>query len=49
MMAIEGDELTDVILEVLKTFTGLLFKVYQDQSDEKRQEIIEFIRGMAGE
>jgi|APGre2960657373_1045057.scaffolds.fasta_scaffold36423_3 hypothetical protein len=49
MIAIEGDELTDVILEVLKTFTGLLFKVYQDQSDEKRQEIIEFIRGMAGE
>lgn len=49
MIAIEGDELTDVMLEVLKTFTGLLFKIYQDQSDEKRQEIIGFIRGLAGE
>ena len=37
------------MLEVLKTFTHLLFKVYQDQSQEKRQEILEFIRGMAGE
>lgn len=48
MMAEQGDELSEVMLEVLKTFTHLLFKVYQDQSAEKRQEIIEFIRKMAG-
>lgn len=49
LMAAEGQELTEAMLEVLKTFTHLLFKVYQDQSPEKRQEILEFIRGMAGE
>ena len=49
MMLAEGAELNTVMLEVLKTFTHLLFKVYQDQSQEKRQEILEFIRGMAGE
>lgn len=48
LMAAEGSELTEVMLEVLKTFTGLLLKVYQDQSPDKRQEILEFIRGMAG-
>jgi hypothetical protein len=49
MMAAEGEELPQVMLEVLKTFTHLLFKVYQDQSQEKRQEILEFIRGLSKE
>lgn len=49
MIAIEGEELTEIMIEVLKTFTGLLFKIYQDQPDDKRQEILGFIRGLAGE
>lgn len=49
MIMEDGHELTEVMLEVLKTFTHLLFKVYQDQSAEKRLEILEFIRRMAGE
>ncbi len=48
MMAIDGEGLTETMLEVLKTFTGLLFRVYEDQSQEKREEILEFIRGLAG-
>lgn len=45
----EGNELTEVMLEVLRTFTTLLFRVYQDQSADKRKEILDFIRKMGGE
>lgn len=49
LMQQDGVEMTEIMLEVLKTFTALLFRIYADQPEEKRQEILQLIRGLAGE
>lgn len=45
----DGQLLNDCMLEILKTFVGIMFKVYADQPDEKRHEILQYIRSLAGE
>jgi hypothetical protein len=49
LMNSEGRELSETMVEVLKTFVGIMFKVYADQPDEKRMEILEYIKGLAGQ
>lgn len=44
-----GQLLSDCMLEVLRSFVSIMFKVYADQPDEKRLEILQYIRGLAGE
>jgi hypothetical protein len=44
-----GQLLNDCMLEVLKSFVSIMFKVYADQPDEKRHEILQYIRSLAGE
>lgn len=49
LLDLEGQLLNDAMVEVLKTFVGIMFKVYADQPEDKKTEILKYIRSLAGE